>query len=77
MMDKLFERSPQALDPVRHTGRDDSAGDNDTFSRPPEDLGGALRYTLAQQATVSRSYDSYASSGPAISLLPGNAWQIR
>ncbi|BAL00251.1 hypothetical protein OBV_30520 [Oscillibacter valericigenes Sjm18-20] len=36
--DKLFERSTQALNPARHTGRDDSAGVKDTCSRPLTDL---------------------------------------
>ncbi len=62
-MDKLSERSAQASDPVWQIGRDNSAGDNETFSRPPKDLGGTLRYSPALQAAVSQSYDSYASSG--------------
>ena len=70
-MDKLSERSAQALDPARQTGRDDSAGDNDTFSRPPIDLGGTLRYSPALQAAISQSYDSYASSGLQYSLRRG------
>jgi hypothetical protein len=76
MTNKLSERSTQALDPVRHTGRDDSAGDNETFSRPPIDLGGALWYTPALQAAISWSYDSYASSGLQYPHRQG-AWQIR
>ena len=35
---KLSERPPQASDPFRHFGRDDSAGDNETCSRPSTDL---------------------------------------
>ena len=35
---KLSERPPQASDPIRHFGRDDSAGDNETCSRPSTDL---------------------------------------
>ena len=39
-MDKLSERWTEALDPDWQSGRDDSAGANDTFSRPPTDLRG-------------------------------------
>ena len=36
----VSERSTHTLDPDRHSGRDDSAGVKDTFSRPPTDLRG-------------------------------------
>ena len=51
-----------------HSRRDDSAGDNDTSSRPPEDLGGTLRRTFR---TTLRSYDSRTSGGLQYPLSPG------
>ena len=69
--DKSSERSALALDPVWKIGRDDSAGDNETFSRPPKDLGGALRYSPALQVAVSQSYDSLARGGLQYSLRRG------
>ena len=38
VMKRLSERPPQASDPIRHFGRDDSAGNNETCSRPSTDL---------------------------------------
>ena len=43
-------------------------GDNDTSSRPPKDLGGALRRTFR---TALWSYDSRASGGLQYALSPG------
>jgi hypothetical protein len=75
IQDKQSERETYALDPVWQIGRDDNAGDNETFSRPPKDLGGTLWYSPALQAAVSQSYDSYASSGLQHPHCRG-AWQI-
>jgi hypothetical protein len=41
VMKRLSERPPQASDPIRHFGRDDSAGNNETCSRAPTDLRGS------------------------------------
>ena len=48
--------------------RNESAGDNGTCSRAPEDLGAALRRT---RDTTLQSYDSLARDGLLYSLLPG------
>jgi len=63
---------PGTAQPGAMTG----AGDNETSSRPPKDLGGTLRYAPALQAAVSRSYDSLANGGLQYPLA-GGAWQIR
>jgi len=47
---------PGTAQPGAMTG----AGDNETSSRPPKDLGGTLRRTLR---TALRSYDSLAKGG--------------
>ena len=59
-MDKLAERSTQSLDPARHTGRDDSAGHNETFVTASHVRGGTLRRTFR---TTLWSYDSLAKGG--------------
>ena len=67
--DKLSERSTLAL-VIRGGTRNAKtcAGDNDTSSRLPKDLGRTLRRTFR---TTLWSYDSYASSGLQYPLFAG------
>lgn len=77
-MDKLAERSTQPLTRCWQTGREDSAEDNETCSRPPTDLRGsscgmrrplwAKRYRGAMQPKPSAVWNTPRA---------GDAWQIR
>ena len=77
-MDKLAERSTQPLTRCWQTGREDSAEDNETCSRPPTDLWGsscgmrrplwAKRYRGAMQPKPSAVWNTPRA---------GDAWQIR
>ena len=61
-----------AFDPVRHTGRDDSAGDNETCSRPPTDLRG-------NPGICAQRYPGVMTASPeAACIMPDRpgAWQM-
>jgi len=60
---KLSERPPQAPDPTRQIGRDDSAADNDTCSRPSTDLRRSPGVFASQPTATLWSYDSLARGG--------------
>ncbi len=66
------ERSASAYLPAfGMAGRDDPRGSNETSSRPPVDLGGALRYAPASaKRRYMRSYDA-GQRQPEISPKPG------
>ena len=61
-----------ASNPVRHTGRDDSAGDNETCSRPPTDLRG-------NPGICAQRYPGVMTASPeAACIMPDRpgAWQM-
>ena len=66
-----------AARPMVRPGATTRAGNNETSSRPPIDLGGALRYT---QALAKRRYRrSYVAGAIGSLIYPRSrgAWQIR
>ncbi len=65
-MDKLAERSTQPLTRCWQTGREDSAEDNETCSRPPTDLRGSpcgMRQPSTGSGTVGLCSRSHRRSG--------------
>ena len=71
-MDKLAERSTQPLTRCWQTGREDSAEDNETCSRPPTDLRGSpcgMRQPFTGSGAVGLCSRSHRRSG--ILPVPG------
>ena len=71
-MDKLAERSTQPLTRCWQTGREDSAEDNETCSRPPTDLRGSscgMRQPSTGSGAVGLCSRSHRRSG--ILPVPG------
>ena len=77
-MDKLAERSTQPLTRCWQTGREDSAEDNETCSRPPTDLRGSP-CGMRRPLWAKRHRGAMQPKPSAVWNTPraGDAWQIR